>query len=95
MPWFAGMLVTEDRRFGQGQVTETVENFMACKFVGETQSFFVDDAIVIQQDRIAHRTPEYETLFMQLLELAGEAEGACRRNFFGENAIDQIYREAL
>jgi len=95
MARFVRVQVTKDRRFREGQVTDAVEDLVTRKFVIETQTVFIDDLVLVYQNRVTHRTAERQSLGAKLLELIGKTKGARRCNFIFKHVVDQVDRQAL
>ncbi len=76
------MIASNDRCASEIEITECVERLVTCKFIVKTQTFRIFDAVVIENDRIIHRSSACEPSGEKCVVILAESECTCCGNSF-------------
>src|SRR5512145_1341827 len=79
----------DDRRPGEIQIADAIENLMSNELVLVAQAFFVEDAVAAHHDGIVQRAAAREPGGAELLDLVQKPESARARHFGAERCWRQ------
>src|SRR5678815_2846636 len=90
VPGFVAEERTNQAVTEQIQVADRVEDLVLDELVLVTQAVFVEHAVIVEDDRVVHRTAQREILFAQHFDVAHEAERARAADFLDERGRREV-----
>ena len=95
MTGLTGFIEACNRGACQHEITHSIQQFVANKFVFAAQAFWIDDLIAINDHRVFERATAGEPHGLQCLNIACEPERPGKRDVACEQAGSQTHRHLL